>query len=115
MKIKKKHLFIALAVLVVIVSILHYGHMYLQNYNLVFTQEDKTILSVFAGCVIFICCMMGFFIYKVNNLESTINSFKDELLEELMLFEDNNIQVNRDTQNLIIRLSKKLGVASDDT
>ena len=102
---KRAILYILLA-LFVIISVFYYGKCYITNHELVFTESDKFILLLFSIISIFTATMLILIILLLNKIKNNIIN----IIEELSDAENNNIEIEKITQKMIIELSKDLGV-----
>lgn len=95
-----------LVILLVVVSTIYFARCYLCNNELIFTSEDSAVLLLFLTFILFMSAIMIFLVIKVYKLEK----FIIRMVEGIVLTEDNLICFQRTTQNMIMDLSKKLGV-----
>lgn len=90
----------------VIISIIYFAKCYIYDSGLVFTSEDEAILIVFSISVLFIAITLIYLILRTNKLENVVI----DLFRNIVSIEDNLVNVHRNTQNMIMNLSKKFGV-----
>ena len=87
--------------------------MYLINNQILFTKSDSIILFLLGTSIIFSSISLIYLSIRLNKaillLKDTINLVK-ELQDSLEDMEDNNININRTTQLMIMDFSRKLGV-----
>lgn len=98
-------LYIAIAILVLI-SIIYFARCYLSDGEIVFTHNEAPLLFIVTVAIIFVSLLVIFLTVKVCYLESAVVA----ILEDIASSEDNSIEFQRITQNMIMNLSKKLGV-----
>ena len=92
----------------VIGSILYYSFNYIKNNNLYFTESDKFILLLFSCSTLIICFIFIILLIYLINLKILII----DLLNSVCMSEDNIIEFNKTTQEMIIDLSNIMGVNS---
>lgn len=102
----KRAILCVLLALFVIISIFYYGRCYIINHELVFTESDKFILLIFSIISVFTSTMLILIILLLNKIKNNIIN----IIEELSDVEDNNIEMEKIIQKMIIELSKDLGV-----
>lgn len=102
----KRAILCVLLALFVIISIFYYGRCYIINHELVFTESDKFILLIFSIISVFTSAMLILIILLLNKIKNNIIN----IIEELSDVEDNNIEMEKIIQKMIIELSKDLGV-----
>lgn len=90
----------------VIFSIIYYAKCYITNNYLIFTKSDKIILLLLLFSILIVSLLLIIILIYVIKLRQDITI----ILEELASVEDNCIKVDRQTQRIIMNLSKKLGV-----
>lgn len=90
----------------IVVSIVYYASSYLSDYELSFTLEHRFILFLFAICVLIMVGLSSFILYRNFKLEKLVKL----VLEEIADAEDNTIEFNRTTQNMIMKLANSVGV-----
>ena len=95
----------------IILSVIYYAKVYMINTNLIFTSKDQFILIIFGVCIsIIIAIYIITFMFFIN-----IKNEIQIILQEIISAEDNQIEFQRNTQMMILELSKKLGVIKNQT
>ena len=89
-----------------IFSVIYYGYCYFINGYLVFTQADKFILYLLMTNIILMAIFFITTMLYIVQLRKEIRM----ILEDIANAEDNNIQFQKVTQLMIMKLSKELGV-----
>lgn len=99
-----------------IASVIYYGNSYFQEYNLQFTQEDMFIL-ISIGLLFILLSILVIFLtinlhklqnkfYRLYTQNNKIYKILYSLYDEIQDNHNEQLEVNRDTQDLIIKVCK---------
>ena len=132
-KIAKNKIFLWIILSVFLICMVgYYAEMYISTNQIVFTSSDVSMLIILGSAILVISILVIYLVFKVNKINTQLNIVTEKLLESNSLIldlkndiiefqdilideEDNNVKQHRTTQLILMNLSKKLGVWSDET
>jgi hypothetical protein len=89
----------------VLASIVYYASCYLPNEELILTSNDKFLLTLVLIGILILTIILILLLGKVEKLERFIRDIYNDICD----IEDNNSRSHMTTQNMIMKLYKKLG------
>lgn len=96
---------IVLSVLI-IASIIYYSYCYIINNNLIFTESDRFILLLFGVGTLVVCIVLIIVLCLLVRIRNNLKEIVDTMVD----IEDNNAKLHRETEEIIMKLAKDLGV-----
>ena len=102
-KIQLKEFLSILILVIITIQIIFYGYGYYRNNNLVFTKEDWFIFSFLIFTIVLLCCLFIVVILDRNKFKNILY----KIYEAITLSEDNLVEIQKDTQDMIINIFRK--------
>ena len=100
-----------------ICSVIYYFNIYFKSNQIVFTESDKFILIILGTSIIIASTLVTYFSFKINKLSTILEDTRlliSNLQNDLAEIEDDNVNLHRTTQLMIMNLSRKLGVRTNE-
>ena len=100
-----------------ICSVIYYFNIYFKSNQIVFTESDKFILIILGASIIIASTLVTYFSFKINKLSTILEDTRlliSNLQNDLAEIEDDNVNLHRTTQLMIMNLSRKLGVRTNE-
>lgn len=89
-------------------STIYYAGCYLRDNQLVFTSKDRLLLFAIFSMIFILIVIVCVLLVKFIRLENQIK----QIISDISSVEDNLVGLQRTTQDIIMELSKRLGVGN---
>ena len=102
-KICSKTFWSILLLLIILIQVGIYSYGYYKNNNLSFTQEDKFIFIFLIFTIVMLCLLFVYVLFEHQKFYKILHKIYTAILDS----EENFVEIERDTQDLIITIFKK--------